>query len=164
MATDDTTLVLTTPSDLEVVGVRVFDAPRELVFRALTDPTLVARWWSPYQATSVETMDVRVGGAWRYIDRVSDSEELAFSGEYREVSPPERVSRTFNFELIGPGHEAVETIVLEELAGGRTRMTNIMSFLSVEDRDGMLQSGMEGGYSKSLQQLDELLQELKAAS
>jgi uncharacterized protein YndB with AHSA1/START domain len=164
MASSDTTLVLTTPSDLEVVGVRVFDAPRELVFRALTDPALVPRWWSPYQATTVETMDVRVGGAWRYIDRVPNQGELAFSGEYRELRPPERVSRTFNFELIGPGHEAVETIVLEELAGGRTRMTNIMSFLSVEDRDGMLQSGMESGYAKSLSQLDALLNELKAAS
>jgi uncharacterized protein YndB with AHSA1/START domain len=159
----DTTLVLNATSEREVVGTRVFDAPRELVFRAFTDPTLVPRWWSPYQATTVERMDVRVGGTWRYIDRLPNGEELAFSGEYREVTPPARIARTFNFELIGPGHEAVETIVLEELEDGRTRMTNIMTFLSVQDRDGMLESGMETGYTKSLLQLAELLEELKEA-
>jgi uncharacterized protein YndB with AHSA1/START domain len=78
--------------------------------------------------------------------------------------PPSRVARTFNFEQIGPGHEVLETVELEELEGGRTNMTTTMLFLSKEDRDAMLESGMEGGYSESLERLDEVLEELKASA
>ena len=164
-ATSDRTLVLTIASDVEVVSSRVFDAPRELVFRAYNDPTLVPRWWGPRGYTTVvETQDTRVGGKWRYLHRPPNGEEIAFSGEYREIVPPSRIARTFNFELIGPGHEVLETVELEELEGGRTKMTTSMLFLSKEDRDGMLESGMEGGYSESLERLDEVLEELKASA
>ncbi len=163
--TADTKLVLTTLSDIEVVGTRVFDAPRELVFRAYNDPTLIPRWWSPRSHTVVvETMDTTVGGKWRYIiDPDENGHGTAFSGEYREITPPVRIARTFNFEPVGPGHEVLETVEFEELAGGRTRMTTTSLFLRQEDRDEMLRSGMESGYSESLERLDELLDELKAA-
>lgn len=161
--TSDTALVLTTPSDREVVGTRVFDAPRELVFRAYTDANLIPRWWGPRGYTTVvERHDARAGGTWRYLQQLPNGEEIAFSGEYREIDPPARISRTFNFEPVGPGHEVLETVVFEELADGRTRMTTTSVFLSKEDRDGMLESGMEGGFSESLQRLDEVLEELKA--
>ncbi len=164
-STGDTTLVLTTPSDLEIVGTRVFDAPRELVFRAFNDPELIPRWWGPRGYTTVvERHDARVGGRWRYLQRLPSGEEVAFSGEYREIAPPSRIARTFNFEPIGPGHEVLETVELEELEDGRTRMTTTSRFLSKEDRDGMIESGMEGGYSESLERLDELLAELKASA
>lgn len=165
-AESSTAVALTTPSDLEVVATREFNAPRELVFRAYTDPTLVPRWWSPPRHTTVvEKMDVRVGGAWRYVikDGVSGVEIMAFSGEYRQIVPPERVVRTENFELVGPGHECLDTVIFEEIAGGRTKMTETMVFNATEDRDVMLQSGMESGFNESLQLLDTLLDELKAA-
>ncbi|MBJ7595953.1 MAG: SRPBCC family protein [Candidatus Dormibacteraeota bacterium] len=152
------------PLDLEVVGTRVFDAPRELVFRAYNDPALVPRWWGPRSETLVvEEMDVRMGGGWRYRMKDATGNEFAFFGEYREIVPPSRIARTFNYEPIGPGHETLETVELEELDDGRTRMISTQRFLTVEDRDGMIQSGMESGYSESLQRLDELLEELKAA-
>lgn len=164
-ATTDTKLVLTLASDVEVVGTRVFNAPRELVFRAYNDPALIPRWWGPRgYVTIVETQDTRVGGRWRYLHRPPSSEELAFSGEYREVTPPSRVVRTSNFEPVGPGHEVLETVEFEELEGGRTKMTTSMLFLSKADRDAMIESGMEGGYSQSLERLDEILQELKASA
>ncbi|MDQ6846807.1 MAG: SRPBCC family protein [Candidatus Dormibacteraeota bacterium] len=164
--TTDAKLVLTTPSDLEVVGTRVFDAPRELVFRAFNDPDLLARWWSPRSnSLVVEAMDTRVGGRWRYVlDPDENGNGIAFSGEYREITPPVRIARTFNFEPVGPGHEVLETVEFEELEGGRTRMTSTSLFLRVEDRDGMLRSGMESGYSESLETLSALLAELQASA
>lgn len=168
MATgNSTTLALTTPSDTEIVATRVFDAPRDLVFRAYTDPTLVARWWSPPQEnTIVDKMDLRVGGAWRYViqDKASGAEVMAFSGEYREIKAPERIVRTENFEPIGPGHEVISTVVFEAIDGGMTRMTETMSFRSMEDRDRMIKSGMEAGFTQSLEQLDRVLRELKASA
>ncbi len=164
-ADSSTALALTTPSDLEVVGTRTFNAPRELVFKAYTDPELIPRWWGPRKYTTVvEKMDLRVGGAWRFVQRDADGAEFAFSGEFREIMPPERISWTFNFEPVGPGHEVVETSVFEAIEGNRTRMTATMRFKAIEDRDGMLQSGMESGYAESLERLDEVLDALKASA
>ena len=165
-AENSTAVALTTPSDLEVVATREFNAPRELVFRAYTDPNLVPRWWSPPRHTTVvEKMDVRVGGGWRYVikDGASGVEMMAFSGEYREIVPPERVVRTENFEPVGPGHECLDTVIFEEIEGGRTRMTETMVFKAKEDRDMMLQSGMESGFNESLALLDQLLAEVETA-
>jgi uncharacterized protein YndB with AHSA1/START domain len=137
------------------------------VFRAYTDPTLVARWWSPPQYnTIVDKMDVRVGGAWRYIvqDKVTGVEVMAFNGEFQEITPPERIVRIENYEPIGPGHDLISTVVFEEVEGGRTKMTETMSFKSIEDRDRMLQSGMESGFIASLNLLDEVLNELRASA
>ncbi len=150
------TLKVTTPSDREIVMTRVFDAPRERVFKACTDPNAIPRWWGPSRyTTTVDTMDVRPGGAWRFISRDADGTEFAFKGVYREIVPPERSVQTFEFEGM-PGHVSVETMTLEE-HDGKTTLTITSLFDSVEDRDGMLQSGMEVGAAETYDRLEDLL-------
>ncbi len=150
-------LTLTTPSEREIVTTRVFDAPRELVFRAYTDPDAIPKWWGPRRhKTTVDQMEVRPGGAWRYVSRDSDGTEYAFHGVYREVVPPERLVCTFEFEGM-PGHVSVDTATFEE-HDGKTTLTTRSLFDSVQDRDGMLQSGMESGFSETMDRLAELLQ------
>jgi uncharacterized protein YndB with AHSA1/START domain len=150
---------LTLPSDLEIQMTRVFDAPRELVFKAITDPAAIPQWWGPrYLTTVVDRMDVRVGGAWRYVQTAPDGTVHAFNGVYKEIVPPERIAYTFEYEPM-PGHICVDTATLEDL-GGKTRVTVTTRFDSVEDRDGMLNSGMEGGASESWDRLAELLEKL----
>ena len=149
-------LTLTLPSDREIVMTRTFDAPRDLVFRAHTDPEMVAQWWGQRGSTTiVDKLDLRPGGAWRFVQRAPDGTEYAFRGEYREIVPPERLVYTFEFEGM-PGHVLVETLTFEE-EDGKTKMTDHSLFDSVEDRDGMLQSGMEAGAAESLDRLEELL-------
>jgi uncharacterized protein YndB with AHSA1/START domain len=155
-ATGQSKLKVTTPSDREIVMTRTFDAPRELVFKAFTDPELIAKWWGLRgTSTIVETMDVRPGGAWRYISRGPNGEEYAFRGEYREVVAPEKIVQTFEFEPM-PGHIVVDTAIFEE-RDGKTYFTNTSVFDTKEERDGMLNSGMEGGAAESYDRLDELL-------
>lgn len=159
MAPATSELTLTLPSDREIVMTREFDAPRELVFKALVDPNLIPRWWGPRNTTTiVDEMDVRVGGAWRFIHRGDDGES-GFHGEYREIVPPERIVQTFEWEGL-PGHVSVDTLTLEEV-GGKTRMTASSTFENVEDRDGMLQSGMESGARETWDRLAELLNEVR---
>ena len=146
-----------TPSDREIAMTRVFDAPPGLVFAAYTDPALIAQWWGPRKYTmTVDQMDVRPGGAWRYIHRGPEGEEYAFRGEYREIASPRLLVSTFEFEGM-PGHIAVDTAVFEPVDGNRTRLTVTSRFASVEDRDGMLSSGMESGATESWDRLAELL-------
>jgi len=150
------------PSDREIVGSRIMDAPPELVFKAYTDPELIPRWWGPRRyATTVDKMDVRPGGVWRFVHRAADGGEYAFNGVYREIVPPKRLVYTFNYEG-APGHEAVETVTFEEAEGGKTRMTDHLLFETREERDGMLNSGMEEGAAETIDRLAELLRELQA--
>ena len=154
------TMTLTLPSDQEIVLTRVFDAPRELVWKACTDPEAIPRWWGPRRHTTrVDKMDVRPGGAWRFVSRDAGGNEFAFHGEYREVVPPERIVQTFEFEGM-PGHVSVETMTLVEHQG-KTTLTTRSVFDSVEDRDGMLQSGMEAGVRETYDRLAEYLETLK---
>ena len=147
---------LTLPSDQEIVMERVFNAPRELVFKAHTDPNLISQWWGPRRYTTVvDKMDLRVGGVWRFVQHDADGNEFAFNGVYREIVPPERLSYTFEFEGM-PGHVLVETVTFEE-QNGKTKVTVTGLYQSVEDRDGMLQSGMEEGANESYERLVELL-------
>ena len=147
-------------SDTELQIAREFDAPRDIVFRALTDPTLLPKWWGPRRyKTVVDTMDVRPGGKWRMRNITADGGEHAFRGEFREVKAPERVVWTFEYEPLA-GHVSVETITLTE-RDGRTLLTVHDVFSSKEDLDGMLQSGMESGAAESYDRLAELLAELK---
>lgn len=157
MTADQTsTLKVSLPSDLEIAMSRVFNAPRELVFRAHTDPDLVPRWWGQRGSTTiVDTMDVKPGGAWRFVQKAPDGSEYGFRGEYREVVPPERLTWTFEFEGM-PGHILVETMTFTE-TDGKTTLTSVSVFDTKEDRDGMLASGMEGGAAESLDRLEELL-------
>jgi uncharacterized protein YndB with AHSA1/START domain len=163
--TAHTTTVHAEPGTQEVLITRDFDAPRELVFKALTDPKLLPQWWGPrYLSTEVDKMDVRPGGQWRFLNRDAEGKEYAFHGVYHEILAPERIIDTFEFEgLPETGHVTLETLKLEELPGGRTRFLSQSVFQSVADRDGMLQSNMEEGVNDTYNRLEELLEKLKKA-
>jgi uncharacterized protein YndB with AHSA1/START domain len=147
---------VTTPSDREIRIERVFAARRDRVWAAYTDPELMPEWYGPRGTTTiVDRMDVRQGGSWRLVSRDSDGSETAFRGTYREVTPPERIVQTFEWEGL-PGHVAVETATFEDL-GERTKVTTVSLFHTTEERDGMLASGMERGLNETYARLDELL-------
>jgi uncharacterized protein YndB with AHSA1/START domain len=151
----------TFPSDLEIAMSRVFDAPRELVFKVCTDPNLVPQWWGPRSLTTkVDKMDVRPDGVWRFVQRGPDGNEYAFNGAYREIVPPERIVDTFEFEGM-PGHVIIETMMFED-HNGKTRLMGTSLFQTVEDRDGMLKSGMQEGWAESMDRLEELLEKVKS--
>jgi uncharacterized protein YndB with AHSA1/START domain len=146
---------ITTPAEREIRIERVFDADRERVFAAFTDPELIPQWWGTRtDTTTVEEMDVKPGGRWKYICSGPDSDDV-FSGVYREVTPPENLVYTFEFGGM-PGHVIVEHVSFEDL-GGRTRVVTLSQFHTPEERDGMLASGMEGGLNETYERLDELL-------
>src|SRR5579872_2681422 len=156
------TTITAEPGKQEVVITREFDAPRELVFKAFTDPQLIPQWWGPrYLTTEVDRLDLRPGGQWRFLNRDAEGNEYAFHGVYHEILAPERVIDTFEFEgLPEKGHVVLETIRFETLPGDRTRLVSQAVFQSVADRDGMLQSGMESGLTDSYDRLTELLQKM----
>jgi uncharacterized protein YndB with AHSA1/START domain len=156
MATTGSKLKVSVQSDLEIVMTREFDAPRELVFQAFTDPELIPQWWGQRNTTTiVDKMDVRPGGGWRFISQGQNGEEYAFRGEFLEIVPPERVVQTFEFEPI-PGHIVTDAANFEE-RNGKTLVTVVSTFASKEDRDGMIESGMEAGAAESYDRLEELL-------
>ena len=161
VAKSSSALTVTLPSDREIQMTRLFDAPRELIFEAYTSCEHLARWWGPrkYELSSCK-MDFRPGGKYRFVHSGPDGEEHGFRGEYREIVQPERIVSTFEWEGL-PGHISIDTLTLTE-ENGKTRYTIVSLFDSVEDRDGMLQSGMEGGANESMERLDELLQQMKA--
>jgi uncharacterized protein YndB with AHSA1/START domain len=141
----------------DVTIARVFDAPRELVWKVANDPDLIPQWWGPGRlTTTVDKMDVKPGGVWRYVQRASDGSEYAFNGVYREVVPPERLVYTSEFEGM-PGHVALQTVTFEE-HGGRTKMTQKILFRTVEDLEGMVNSGMEEGAVESMDRFAQLLE------
>jgi uncharacterized protein YndB with AHSA1/START domain len=147
---------VTKPSDREFRVERVFDAPRDRVFATLTDPELIPEWWGPRGMTTiVEEMDPERGGRWCFLMRDADGGETRFSGTYREVTPPERIVQTFEWSGM-PGHVSVETATLEDL-GEQTRVVSVSVFHLTEERDGMLDSGMEGGMNETYERLDEVL-------
>jgi uncharacterized protein YndB with AHSA1/START domain len=150
------------PGKQEILITREFDAPRELVFKAVTDPNLVSQWWGPrYLSTEADKMDVRPGGQWRFIQRDAEGREYAFHGVYHEILAPERIIDTFEFEgLPETGHVTLETMKFEELPGGRTRLTTQSVFQSIADRDAALQSGMESGINDTYDRLAELLKKM----
>lgn len=148
------------PGKQEITGSRDFDAPRDLVFKAYTDATLIPQWWGPAQyKTTVELLDARPGGRWRFIQKDARGSEDAFHGVFHEVVPGEQIIQTFEYEGI-PGHHVIlETITFEDL-DGRTRVTDQMVFQSVADRDGMVQAGMESGATESAERLTALLKKV----
>lgn len=147
---------VTTPSDREIRIEREFEAPREEVFALMTDPESIGEWWGPRGSnTKVDYMDAKTGGRWRFVSHASDGSQTAFQGAYREVTAPERLVQTFEWEGM-PGHVSVETAEFEDL-GDRTRMVVTSVFHTTEERDGMLGSGMEGGMNETYERFDELL-------
>ena len=152
---------LALPSDKELVMTRVFNAPRELVFRAHTDPALVAQWWGWRNYTTiVDQFDVRPGGKWRIVGRGPDGKEEGFRGEFREIVAPERFSWTWEYEGM-PGHVLIEKYAFEEHEG-KTTLTATSTFDSQEDRDGLIATGMEEGANETGDRLEELLARLQA--
>lgn len=158
MASNET-IVTAEPGRQELFITREFDAPRELVFRAFTEPELIAQWLGPRSlSVTIDVCESRSGGAWRFVHTDADGNSYGFHGVNHEVLPPERLIRTFEFEgMPESGHVVLEVARLEALPGNRTRVINQSVFLSVEDRDGMVQSGMEHGVRDSHNKLDELL-------
>ena len=147
------------PGKQEIVITRIFNAPRDLVFRMFMDPNHIHQWWGPkYLATEVDMMEARVGGRWRFVQHDAGGKEFAFHGVYHDITPPERIIDTFEFEgLPEKGHVSLETFRLESLPGDRTKLTTVSVFQSVADRDGMAQSGMEQGINETYDRLEELL-------
>jgi uncharacterized protein YndB with AHSA1/START domain len=148
---------VTTPSDLEITTSRAFDAPRELVFAAHTQAEHVKHWWGRGNPLDVE-LDFRVGGSYRFVEH-ADGQQYGFRGEYREIVEPERIVQTFEFEGM-PGHIAVQTLVFTE-DDGKTTVTGTTRFDTRQERDGMLDSGMEGGAEQSYRALDAYLATLR---
>jgi uncharacterized protein YndB with AHSA1/START domain len=157
---DAGSLKVTTPSDREIVMTRVFDAPRALVWEAMSRPDLLKRWLfgPPGWAMVVCEDDPRVGGTFRWVWRGPDGQEMAMRGVYREVVPPERVVRTESFELGCESQmgEQLVTLVLTE-QGGWTHLKLTLLYPSKEARDATIASGMERGVAASYDRLAELL-------
>jgi uncharacterized protein YndB with AHSA1/START domain len=148
------------PGKQELTITRVFDAPRELVFKAFTDPKLVALWFGPREYTNtIDKFEVRPGGLWRIVQRNQSGEEFAFHGVHHDIVAPERMVATFEFEGV-PGHVLLQTVNLEPL-GQKTRLVEQLVFQSVADRDGMVASGMQRGSDDSMDRMDEILATLK---
>ena len=150
------TEIIIEPGKQDIVFKRVFDAPRDVVFKALTDPTLIPNWWGPRKyETIVDEMEARAGGRWRFINRGPEG-EFGFHGVYHDIVAPERIVQTTEFEGV-PGHVGLETATLEEV-DGKTHMLAMSLFPSVEDRDATVASGMEAGARETYDRLDELVQ------
>ena len=141
---NDRTTAYTDGQDL--VFERIFDAPRELVWKVMTDPARVTNWWGPHgYTTTVVEMDVRPGGRWRWINHTTGGEDAPFKGEYLEVEPPARLVQTQILDVPGfDDRAAVNTLTLEDL-GGRTKLVARSRFPSVKDLEGALVTGMIGG-------------------
>jgi uncharacterized protein YndB with AHSA1/START domain len=152
------TIVAAEPGVQEVFITREFDAPRALVFKAHTDPDLYVQWLGPHGYEMIlETFEPVSGGKYRYIHKDPEGNEFAFHGTFHEMSK-ELMIQTFEFEgLPERGHVSLDTMRLEELPGNRTKATIHSIFQSVEDRDGMIQSGMERGVREGYERLDEVL-------
>ena len=155
---NDTTHVYSDATDL--VWERTFDAPRDRVWSAFMDPTLIPRWWGPHgTTTTVVKMDVRPGGKWRYISHASDRPDVPFMGEFLEIEAPSRFRWTFIVDVDGMrDHVGTETFVLEDL-GSKTRLVARSHFGSIEELEGTLATGMIKGGVESWDRFDVLLAE-----
>ena len=149
-------LEIDVPADEPVIRFsRFLAAPRERVWRAWTDPDLLAKWLGPRYLTMTSCeMDVRAGGAWSFVHTAPDGTEHAFHGEFTEVDPPRRLARTFVYDP-WPEASTLEWVELEEVEGG-TMLRGESRHASIETRDQHLESGMESGMVESMQRLDEL--------
>lgn len=154
------TLKVETRGDREIVMTRVFDAPRELVFRALTTPELLKRWFGPHGWTLAECeIDLRVGGAWRFLSKGPNGRTMGMRGVYRVIAPPERLEYTESFDEWPQQGSALITITLAE-RDGRTTLTGTSLAPSREIRDAVLATGMEHGAAETYDRLADMLQAL----
>lgn len=152
---DTQTLNVTTPTDREIRIERIFDASRDRVWRAFTEPDLLAQWWGRGNRLEIERFELERGGHWRFVEHGPDGKR-GFEGRYREVTPEERIVWTFDGDM-RPGYVSVHTATFDDLGDGRTKVTTETLFLTREERDGMLQFGIEYGLKPTYAALDALL-------
>jgi uncharacterized protein YndB with AHSA1/START domain len=150
--------VVTLPTDTQILVTREFAAPRHLVWRAYTEPELIAKWWHANRG-EIQSVDVdlRVGGTWRWVMVTPDGYEVAFNGEYREIVPNERLVYTELFEGVptDPADAAVNTMTLTEV-DGRTTMVALTELRTQEARDAILATGMEAGMQDAYDLLEDV--------
>jgi uncharacterized protein YndB with AHSA1/START domain len=152
------TAVVSLPTDDQILITREFDAPKELVFKAWTTPELVKRWWSGKRGeVTLAEIDLREGGAWRYVMNADGGGEVAFHGEYREIVPNERLVSTEIYEIPGQGDSppTVNTATFTEV-DGRTMLEVLVQCPNQELRDMIIDSGMEGGMQESMDALEQV--------
>lgn len=143
------------PSDREIRIERTFDAPRDRVWRAFTDPKLLAQWWGRGNKLVIEKFELERGGHWRFVEHGPEGKH-GFEGRFREVTPQDRIVQTFEWDGM-PAYVIIETLELTDLGDGRTKVVTLSLFHTTEERDGMLESGMEEGLNQSYEALDRLL-------
>ena len=154
---------VTLPTDEQILVTREFDAPRHLVYKAMTTPELVRRWWHAKRGeVTVVEIDLRVGGRWRYVMVADDGTEVGFHGEYREIVPDERIVSTETYEGLPEGvceedGSTVNTATFAD-ANGRTLVTLLIEAANKESRDAIIESGMEDGLQDALDLLEETAQ------
>jgi uncharacterized protein YndB with AHSA1/START domain len=155
--TSSGTAKVTLPTDEQILITREFDAPRHLVYEAWTTPELVRRWWSGHRGeVTIAEIDLRVGGAWRYVMIATGGQEVGFHGEFREIVPNERIVYTEAYEGPWPeGEPAVNTATFTEV-DGRTTLTLLTQLSSREERDAILDTGMEVGMQEQMDVLEQL--------
>lgn len=143
--------------NLEVRMTRVFEAPREKVWQAHVDPKAIEQWWGPRKyTTKVEKLEPRVGGKWEFINS-AEGEKHVFYGEFREMKEPEEITWTFTYEPY-PDQVMVETLTLTELLDGKTKVSTVSKYPSIEALEGMVGGGMEEGARETWDRLTEFLE------
>ena len=161
-ATVTTELKIEAPADKPImIMTRTFNAPRALVWKAMSEPQHVIRWWGPHgHVNKVLAFDFRVGGKWRIETTTPEGHAIQFFGEFREIRAPEKLTQTFSFDRLPEGAHSVDTVVLED-HGDRTvyRATSILP--DIVSRDGMIASGMKTGVREGFERLDAMLEEFK---
>ncbi|HEY6623778.1 MAG TPA: SRPBCC family protein [Acidimicrobiales bacterium] len=156
MAASSATAKVTLPADDQILITREFDAPRRLVYQAWTTAELIKRWWSGQRGeVTLAEVDLRVGGAWRYVMTADGGFEVAFHGEYQEILPEERIVYTEAFEGMPDAGSTMNTATFAE-ADGRTVLTLLIVCPSREVRDGIVDSGMEGGMQEQMDALEQV--------
>src|SRR5664279_4926436 len=141
--------------DREIHIERVFSAPRERVWSAFAEPDLIAQWWGRGNQLDVERWEFEVGGHWRFVEHHDDGVD-GFEGRFREITPPERLIYTFDWDGM-PAYVSIDIVTFEDLGDGRTMVVTDAQFHTPEERDGMLAPGAERGLSASYATLDALL-------
>jgi uncharacterized protein YndB with AHSA1/START domain len=147
--------ILSTPSDREFRLERTFNSPRAKVWQAMTEPELLEQWWGRGNPLTIERFEFERGGHWRFVEH-SDQGVHGFEGRYREIVPIERMVLSFEWDGM-PGYVIINTMTLEELPNGRTKLVSTSLFHTSAERDGMLSSGMEGGANQSYDALERVL-------
>jgi len=150
--------LLTVPSDREYRLERILNAKRERVWQAVSEPELLAQWWGRGNRLVIERFEFVRGGHWRFVEHSHDGEH-GFEGRYREIVPSERIVSSFEWDGM-PAHVAIQTMTLEQLVDGRTKLVSTALFHTSAERDGMMQLGMEDGTNQSYEVLDRVLASL----